>query len=246
MNADSPTASAIGRLARCLDSFWLDAPPSDLIGRALRAEGIWERPLTRWMLRMISPGSRCVDIGMNNGYFSEIMARLAGPSGAVWAFEPRAEAVARYRDAQEMNCYATAAPIIVHEVALGDRDHEASMQVLSDNEGASTLLPAFHFPIGSASVSSQPVSVRRLDSIMDAEADIIKIDAEGSEPMILEGLGPLMRRASAIVLELHPSHSAEFISSLHDSHHVCLLSGEPLRARTIPYGMIETVQMRPR
>jgi hypothetical protein len=50
--------------------------------------GTYEQCLQDWLVEHVRPGATCVDIGASDGYFSLLMAKLAGPSGAVYAFEP--------------------------------------------------------------------------------------------------------------------------------------------------------------
>jgi hypothetical protein len=50
--------------------------------------GLHERHITELLTRRVSRGATCVDVGANIGYFSAIMACLAGPQGRVVAYEP--------------------------------------------------------------------------------------------------------------------------------------------------------------
>ena len=52
--------------------------------------GIYERPLQKWLSEYVEPGSTCLIIGAATatGTFTVLMAKLAGPGGAVYAFEP--------------------------------------------------------------------------------------------------------------------------------------------------------------
>ena len=50
--------------------------------------GIYEQSLQQWLQQYVQPGAVCLDVGAAKGYFSLLMAKLAGPSGYVYAFEP--------------------------------------------------------------------------------------------------------------------------------------------------------------
>src|SRR5687767_9224814 len=48
----------------------------------------YERWETRALRRIIEPGWQVLDVGANIGYFTLLFARLVGPAGRVYAFEP--------------------------------------------------------------------------------------------------------------------------------------------------------------
>lgn len=231
----------------CLDSFWVHADSTDVIGRSLRRSGVWEPEITRWMMSNVSKGSVCLDIGMNNGYFTELLARLSGSSGRVVSFEPRSDAVANYRLAQQRNNYNESASIEIHQVGLGNKNESMAIRVPKSNQGASTLLESFHYqlPINDL-ISIETVDVTRLESIIDIKADIVKIDIEGSEPQAFEGFGELVKQSDNIILEIHPSHPESFLSYLQDLYIVKKLDGQPVRLRRMSFGSVMNVLLRPR
>lgn len=50
--------------------------------------GIYEQPLQSWLKKYVKEGDTCLDIGAAEGYFTLLMAKLAGSRGTVHAFEP--------------------------------------------------------------------------------------------------------------------------------------------------------------
>src|SRR5262245_41287743 len=71
----------------------------------LARRGKYEPDVEAALKRLVQRGMVCVDAGAYVGTFSTLMARLVGPGGHVYAFEPapanverRREAVARYGD----------------------------------------------------------------------------------------------------------------------------------------------------
>src|SRR5690348_16966432 len=50
--------------------------------------GLYEPSTTRALERLIRPGAQILDIGANVGVHTVHMARLTGPRGRVFAFEP--------------------------------------------------------------------------------------------------------------------------------------------------------------
>src|SRR5829696_5029069 len=60
----------------------------DLRSDTQKWRGVYERSLQQWLREHVKPGSTCLDIGAAEGYFTVLMAKLAGSNGAVYAFEP--------------------------------------------------------------------------------------------------------------------------------------------------------------
>jgi len=59
---------------------WHDYP-AGLLGRT-------ERPLLGWFARHVRPGDTWIDVGAHYGYTAFALARLVGPAGRVFTFEP--------------------------------------------------------------------------------------------------------------------------------------------------------------
>jgi FkbM family methyltransferase len=245
MNIVNPKVVSQGDFVFCLDSFWVKAKENDVIGRSLRSRGLWEPEVTRWMHQNIQKGWSCLDIGMNNGYFTELLARLTGPTGKTTSFEPRRTAIEGYREAQKMNDYSNASNIEIHAVGLGKTETQTLIRTPKSNEGASTLLDDFHYQLPlREEINSEIVKVSRLDSLVTDSVDFAKIDIEGSEPDAFQGFGLVTDTCKAIITELHPSHPAEFIDFLASKYQIETLTGQPLPRKRIPYGVVVNVLLR--
>ena len=114
----------------------------------------------KWLARTITPGSVIYDIGSANGHEALVAAKLAGPDGLVFAFEPDGDA----RRGMKVNLDANA--------ELAKRIH---------------VLPFFvgnrHDP-GNGRVTIDAVSGEQ----RIPPPDIVKIDVEGVECEVLEGM----------------------------------------------------------
>lgn len=49
---------------------------------------VYEPATVRCLVERLGPGKTFVDVGANHGYFTVLAARLVGPAGRVFAFEP--------------------------------------------------------------------------------------------------------------------------------------------------------------
>lgn len=178
----------------------------------LLLDGYWEMWTTEAMLQFVRPGMTALDIGANLGYFTMLMADLAGPSGRVLAFEPVPRMAERLRQSVHVNGFAGTTH--VHELALGDAPGEIDMFVPQLEPKNAHFSPAEGRP------GEVRVPIARADQIEGAlDADFIKIDVEGAEEGVWRGLEGILRRGRAltIFLEFTPAryaNAAAFLSTI--------------------------------
>lgn len=144
-----------------------------------------------WLQRFapnIPNGGRVVDIGAALGDHAASYSRMVGETGEVVAFEPYAPFLEclRYNAAALPN-------VTVHGVALADtesRGHMHRSDVQPDNHGMSHL---------ERDIAGETV-VTTLDRVGAAwdRLDFVKIDVEGSEPLVIDG-------AHALLTKFHPA-----------------------------------------
>lgn len=166
-------------------------------------DGIWEREVEEVLLRLLRPGQTVAEVGSNMGYHSLAMAQAIGPDGRLHAFEANPDVLPLLRDTIVVNGYQDR--IALHPVAALDRAGEIAFA--SD--------PA-HIGSGhwAAESDAEHYSRRRtvpavpLDAALaDVPAlDLLRMDAEGSEPQVLRGAEQLLRRSPGlrIVTEWSP------------------------------------------
>jgi FkbM family methyltransferase len=140
---------------------------------------------------LVPAGGVCVDVGANVGFYSLHFARLVGPSGRVFAFEPDPRNAARLRRNVALNAFE---PIVeVDERAVSGRDGRATLHRSDpDHSGWGSL--AAH----ADETSTVDVSTTTLDSFLEARGidrvDLLKADVEGSEIDLLRGATRSLRK----------------------------------------------------
>ncbi|MEE4304094.1 MAG: FkbM family methyltransferase [Wenzhouxiangella sp.] len=151
----------------------------------LRDQGLWEEAETLLLQRILRPGMSVVDLGAHVGYFSVLMSQCVGPKGRVVAFEPDpahfrllcANVLANACDQAE-----------ARRLAIAEGKGDGRLFRSATNPGDQRLHP----------VPGRPSVAVRYDSLDSqlgqAGLDLVKMDCQGSEARILDGMTGLIER----------------------------------------------------
>lgn len=148
--------------------------------------------------RLSIPIHTVLDVGASNGQWTEHV-KTVFPDAEFHLFEPLVNSIPDYRD-EHARRKAAGEKYTLHEMALSDSDGEAVIEV-HDNVYASSLLE-----LGSTQGFSKiKVSLGMLDTLLSngkvPQADIIKMDTQGSELKILRGATHMLKDTKFIVVE---------------------------------------------
>jgi FkbM family methyltransferase len=201
MGEDTSLCRVLGRYKMYVDSRDTD------ISAHLILDGFWELWVVEILAERVRSGMVCVDVGAHLGFFSLLMADLVGPSGHVHAFEPNPALRRRLADSLAANGLSGRATL--HGSPLLDQDDiPVRLQVPPRQPGHAHVE---RMPQGGA-IDDWPGRSRRLDGIEGLAApDLIKIDAEGSEAAIWQGMRGWFAEARpmTVLLEFAPSRYAD-------------------------------------
>lgn len=157
-------------------------------------------PLTVARLgRVVRPGMTVLDIGAHVGFYTLLLARLAAPGGRVVAVEPAPGNL----DLLRRNIApGPPVPIEVLPVAAGAEDRDRSLRL-----GTSSDTHSFYEHPLAGRTQTALVAQRRLDRLLPAPPDFVKVDVEGAELEALAGLEGVMTPDSprAILVEVNPA-----------------------------------------
>jgi FkbM family methyltransferase len=152
------------------------------ISRAMVEKGAWEPETTELIVDFVKPGMQVLAIGANFGYYALLMAKLVGPGGHVWAFEP----TAKFREQLEWHVHANGFTdrITVVPFGLSDSEQQVTIEVMS--QSASMHFPPYHPRIG-----QEVVELRPLDEVKKelgiGKVDFIQMDIDGHEAAFFRG-----------------------------------------------------------
>lgn len=196
----------------------------DFIQRHLFYFGVWEPNLTEFLRKRLCVGDTFVDVGANIGYFALLASRLVGTEGKVIAIEASPSIFARLLDNLQRNKTTTNVHPI--NVAVSNRNGTVNIYQSSSSE----------FNIGMTSIVESEgalieceVPSRPLDSLLTpkdlANARVVKIDVEGAEWLVINGMLNILREARSdleVVVELNPDSLRQHGKTVED---VCEIFG---------------------
>jgi FkbM family methyltransferase len=138
----------------------------------------WFEKEIHFLRRCIEPGMTAIDIGANLGVYSLTLARLVGPGGRVFAYEPGSEARRLLTHSRALNKLGN---LEIVDAALSDGERQGHLAFAASSE-----LRA----LGSTG-AGEAVRITSLDREGAVHGwpsvDFIKIDAEGEEERIIAG-----------------------------------------------------------
>lgn len=148
----------------------------------LREQGDWFEDEIRFLRRVLEPGQHVIDIGANCGVYALSMAKVVGPSGRIWAFEPSSATADLLAQGIVANGFTH---VSVERCAVSAAPGTARLSINVQPE-----LNALSHD-GPDDGSTELVTVTSLDDCLTSrgwrDVAFLKIDAEGEEAPILEG-----------------------------------------------------------
>ncbi len=156
--------------------------------------GHYEQDKQEAIRRFLSPGMHVFDIGANAGFYTLASARLVGPSGHVWAFEPYAENSRNLLRHVELNALGNVT--VVQAVVTSGAGISGFSIAQNNSMGGISDTSAYLVPTLSVDEFCRQRGI--------AAPNLMKIDVEGAELQVLEGArGALSEGRTVIFLALH-------------------------------------------
>jgi FkbM family methyltransferase len=204
----APLAAGLKWILRCRrvelltseGTFWID--PGSVFGVELARGRSWELHTLAAIKRLVGSGDTFVDIGANEGYFSVVASRCAGPAGRVIAVEPqtRLQMVLRRNISLNQGANSKVVP-----VTISDSAHPMQFHLTPDmNTGASGLTAFTRYRLPTQTTDCLTLS-GLFDAFRIADGAVVKMDIESWEYEAVLGSRELFRagRVRALILELH-------------------------------------------
>ena len=169
----------------------------DLVQNILKKGQIWEENYQKEIFeKYVKPDSTVVDIGAFIGSHTVKLAQLA-KSGQVHAFEPQKDIFELLKKNAQVNNLNN---VVLHKIALGDKICSSNtvqdLGFTKTNRGATPVRGCVEF--GQAAFGMYPLDYFKLTNV-----SFIKIDTEGSEPIVIKGaLDTIKRNRPVMFIEV--------------------------------------------
>jgi FkbM family methyltransferase len=143
----------------------------DFVKEEFEKSGVWEPKTTEYVKTHLKAGQTFVDVGANVGYYSILASKLGAK---VLAFEPSLN----NRTLLEKNIKDNDCDVQVYSQALSDKTESGFLYT--------DTTPGQYSLIGKG--NGEKVDCVRFDDLNLPVPDFLKIDAEGAERQVLEGM----------------------------------------------------------
>ena len=139
-----------------------------------------------------------IDIGANIGYFSMIASKCVGDEGKIHSFEPTKKTYDRLLESIKLN---QANNVSAHKIALSNISEEREFTISNDGFDAYNSLGK---PSEGSDFIKEIVHTKPFDTVIEEKnistPSLIKIDVEGWEMPVIEGMKNLLNKKDAPVL----------------------------------------------
>lgn len=158
---------------------------------------------------LLSPGDWVIDIGANIGHYTKRFSELVGPTGRVIAIEPVPETFALLAANVSLFRHRN---VSLFNIAASDRTSIVGIQVPRFETGLNNYYEA--------AITSGECDLKVMTSALDGlrvshPVRLVKIDAEGHDPLVLQGLAELLvRDHPTIIIESGSQPAAEQLERL--------------------------------
>ena len=202
----------VGRNRMLVRTCWnlpLLLPADDLsILPELVMHGTFELSLQRFILRTLRPGDRVMDIGANVGVHSVLMAQAVGATGQVIAYEAMPDLAAFLRENIAMNCLTAQTQVVQKAAWSGEGTVEFTGTTRFRGNGSIRAKDATYRTRFGADEFTRLEVPAESPSVHahGAPFALVKLDVEGAEPDVLQGLEGMIRGGRIHVLVLEYLH----------------------------------------
>lgn len=177
--------------------------------------GLHEVAVQQLLKKLCSPACSFYDIGAHIGFFSLAVARLIGPGGKVFAFEPDPENCLRLKEMAVRNTLQDQVRLVEAAVWSYTRPAGVPFRLGGSRRTLGGILADGIIPV-LADGERKLVSTVSLDDFFhqgNPLPDVIKIDVEGGECEVLKGGREVFSRAKPVLIcEVHHETAAHWIT----------------------------------
>lgn len=181
-------------------------PDDEGLTPAIVNHGIWEPNETYWFTRSVKAGNTVLDIGANVGYYTLLGAALVGEEGVVYAFEPDPVSFRLLEQNVRLNGLQN---VVLEQKAVSNEPGSIRLYLAEENKGDHRI---FETEGRRESIEVEAVSLDEYFRGHEGSIDFVKIDTQGAEAVIIQGMSELIRDNDGMLMavEFWPYGLSEF------------------------------------
>ena len=150
---------------------------------------------TNIVRRLVKPGFTCLDIGANAGYYALLFAKLAGPKGRVYAFEPEKHNFEMCLQNIKNNGYEN---ITAVNTAVSDEVGRIKLYLSEAGAVDHCISP------DDKSRKWQEIDVTTIDGYLSGKTqkvDYVKLDIQGADFKAVKGMAGVIKNNPGIIIQ---------------------------------------------
>lgn len=186
------------RTKRIKDKIRMELDINEYLQAYLFLFGNYELPTLKFLKKHIHKGNVVFDIGANIGYLSIYISKLIGSQGKVFAFEPESN---NYYKLQKNIALNKINNILTYKVACSNKEEELKLYLSEGiNKGTHSLIKKEYLQQEQFEIVN---TIKLDDFIVKNNIDyinLIKIDVEGAELEVIQGMSYLLTNFSPILI----------------------------------------------
>jgi len=187
--------------------FSIEDPYSATFFATYFRKGVYEEEGLSVMLDEVNPDDVVFDVGANIGYFT-CLAAIRTKSGEVHAFEMGHENFNILEKNIRLNQLSNAKP-----VCMAVSDDNGKVSILDSPVGNAVTKILEDTPPGGDIISVPSISLDAYSRQSGAKPDFVKIDVEGAEMKVLQGMRNILKDGVKLLVEIHDKELKLFHSS---------------------------------
>ena len=165
-------------------------------GLALSIFKIYEPNQTEIVKKYVRKGDIVIDIGAHVGYYTLLMAQLVGKNGKVYSFEPDPVNFQLLKKSVEINGFEN---VVLIQKAVSNITDKVKL-FLGDDDSAINRIYDAKLGDTKESIDVESITIDEYFKENDELINFIKIDSEGSEVKIVNGMKQFLSRNKELVM----------------------------------------------
>lgn len=155
----------------------------------LSINGVYEEFETEIIKNTIKKGDVVIDLGANIGYYTVLFAKLVGPTGKVYAFEPDPSNFSILKKNITINKYKNVIPI---NKAVSDKNGILKLFLANSKKGAHSTL--INYTNRKNHIDVETITLNKYFENYSKQINFIKMDIEGAEFLALKGMSKILKK----------------------------------------------------